>query len=355
MYWRHVVASTMPEREEFEPEEVNSGAYLDRHGGLMFGEGFSFSGFERDKLWIREGDRYLDASDVSGADDENDGRALVVADFDDDGDPDTFVYDTQRARQRLFRNDVGAENGRFVKVRLRATRGHPEAAGAVVRARFGDRELAKVLAFGSGFLSQNAPELVFGLGAAEHAELEVRWPGRAAESFGRVRSGATYLLTEGTGSPEPRPLRPATFADPPPQGLRVGVGDAIPTLAAVDAGGAPRLVAPPTDGRERLVTLWASWCAACIAELPDLEAIAARGQIDVVMLGLDAAEERAAADETLAAAAPSVTRVYLTDAVADVLLDPIRLPLPTTLRIDPDGVIREVIQGRLDAAAVDDR
>lgn len=216
----------MPECEAFVSEEVNSEGYLNRHGALIFEQGFSFSGFERDKLWIKEGGDYFDASVVSGADDDNDGRALVVADFDDDGDPDYFLLNTQRDLHRLFRNDVGAGNGGFVKVRLRATRGHAEAAGAVVRAHFDGRDLAKILSFGSGFLSQNAPELIFGVGAADDAQITVQWPGRARESFGRLKRGGAFLLTEGAGSAESIALRTFEFKDPGLPGLKVKVGDA---------------------------------------------------------------------------------------------------------------------------------
>src|SRR5262245_48807539 len=116
--------------------------------GQIFKEGFSFSGFEKDKVWLNLGDQYLDVADISGADDDGDGRALCVADFDDDGDPDFFVHDIQRERHMLYRNDVDL-GARGVKIQLKATNGPWEAPGAIVRAKTGVRTTAQVLAFGS--------------------------------------------------------------------------------------------------------------------------------------------------------------------------------------------------------------
>ncbi|MFG0317700.1 MAG: CRTAC1 family protein, partial [Planctomycetota bacterium JB042] len=219
VYWRHVVQSTLPPRATFVTEEVNSAAYQDRQMGPVFAGTASFAGYERDKVWLWDGGRYLDVSGVSGADDENDGRALVFADFDDDGDRDLFVHHSQLGRHRLYRNDAPDGTGhRSIKVRLRATEGPAEAMGAIVRATIGGRTTAQVLAYGSGFLSQNAPELVFGAGGASTAsEVTVRWPGRAVESFGPLEAGRTHLLEEGRGQPTELPRQPIDLGEPPPR------------------------------------------------------------------------------------------------------------------------------------------
>lgn len=344
-----MVASTLaPKQGEFVPEEVNSEAYQQRHMGMVFEEGFSFSGFERDKVWLRTEKGYLDVSAVSGANDENDGRALVVADFDDDGDPDFFVHNTQRERHHLYRNDVGDSSGNgYVKIRLRATRGPAEAMGAIVRARFGGRTVAQLLAFGSGFVSQNAPELVFGLGDADSAEIEVRWPGRAVESFGSLRAGGSYLLVEGRGEAEEIPRHTFRFRDPPKPGLRVRAGERPPELVVLPAaGGEARPLA--LEGRERplLVNVWATWCKACLSELPLLERLEREGRYDVVLLGADPPSSREAARRLLEKRAPSVEAYFLSDEEASRWFDLERLPLPTTLFLE-DGKVTRIVQGAL--------
>ena len=77
----------------------------------MFGKGFSFSGYERDPLYLNLGNRkVLDISGCSGIDSVTDGRAGVFADFDNDGDLDVFMTTIQGQSHLLFRNNVGQEN-----------------------------------------------------------------------------------------------------------------------------------------------------------------------------------------------------------------------------------------------------
>ncbi|MBM3977551.1 MAG: hypothetical protein FJ299_11250, partial [Planctomycetes bacterium] len=208
------------------PETVNSPGYRGFHSAQMFEQGFSFSGFERNKVWLNAGGRFVDVSDVSGADNPNDSRAAIAADFDDDGDEDLFVHNIQRERHNLYRNDVVDPSGAgFLKLRLRATRGQHEAIGATVRVSCGGRKVSRSLARGDGFLSCAPPELVFGLGGAAQAEVEVAWPGGARESFGAVAAGTRALLVEGAGRPEPFAARPRALPDPPLEGLRVRIGE----------------------------------------------------------------------------------------------------------------------------------
>ena len=336
----------MPERDEFVAEKVNSQAYQDRHGRMMFEQGFSFSGFERDRIWLKDGGRYVDVASVSGADDINDGRALVLADFDDDGDQDLFVHNTQRERHHLYRNDGPDASGHgSVKVRLTATAGHPDAAGAVVTARFDGRRLAKVLAYGSGFLSQNAPELVFGLGDADGAEVAVQWPGRAEESFGRIARDTSVMLTEGAGVATPIDRQPFRFLDPANPGLRVRVGTKLPAIDVVDASGEAVRIEPGSGDGPTLINFWAIWCPSCVAELEALQELHDAGVREVVLIGVDPPDDRDRAEELLDRLKIRLRRTYLTDDSAAVLLDPTSLPLPTSLFVDGDGVIDEVLQG----------
>src|SRR5438477_2041833 len=49
----------------------------------------------------------------------------------------------------------------------------------------------------------------------------------------------------------------------------------------------------PSEGRPRIVHLWASWCVPCLIELPDLLATfreAEKRGVDVVLLSLDTAD-----------------------------------------------------------------
>jgi len=218
--WRQMVASTVD--AEAEPsvrvkQQVNSKQYRQSQFHLMWKEGWSYAGRERDKVWLNTGSGFVDVSDVSGADSPGDGRALLAADFDDDGDVDLFCHEMQRTRHLLFRNDVDRAAGRFVKVQLEAKSRHWSAVNAQVTAAFGATRCAQTLAIGNGYVSCQPYELHFGLGDAASATLEVLWPGGRREGFGTVAAGTRVRLVEGEGVARPLPLLPRPMVRPPPE------------------------------------------------------------------------------------------------------------------------------------------
>ena len=122
----------------------------------MFGQGFSFSGYERDPLYLNlGGKKFTDISGVSGIDSITDGRAGVFADFDNDGDLDVFSTTIQHQSHLLFRNNVGQDNN-YLRIGLEGdAKTGLDAFGAVVRVKTSAGILTKIKSGGSGFISQH--------------------------------------------------------------------------------------------------------------------------------------------------------------------------------------------------------
>ena len=328
---------------------------MSRHSLQMFTEGRSFSGYERDKLFLNNGDgTFADCSDLSACDDPNDGRGVIAADFDDDGDVDLFIHHTQRERHSLQRNELGTGGG-FLKLRLRATTGQYEAIGATVVVHGPHGPVADVMSRGAGFVSCQVPELVFGLGAAEGARVEVLWPGGAREDFGIVAAGTRALLVEGTGKPEGFAARPRPLPDPLPLGLKVEVGDALGVLLMKGDGGEVEVVdlAALANGDELWINFWASFCAPCVAELPLLERIDGTRGRRVVLVSADAPSDVLRARTIAKKRAPTLRRFFIASDCQEVegavklsaIVDLERLPIPTTLVVSAEGVLLRVIRG----------
>ncbi len=256
------------------PSKPNAPSYLSAQSAQLFQEGMSFSGKERDKLWINLGaEGFADLSDMSGSDSPNDGRAVLASDFDDDGDVDLFVHHIQRKRHALWRNNAqppGGSSVRLLKLRLRASLSQYEAIGAIVVVRGARGTTAQVLARGEGYASCQAPEPIFGHGSAESAEVEVIWPGARKESFGTLAANSRAQLVEGSGKPQPFEARPRPLPDPLPAGVQLLLGESAPKLQLLDAAGQPLAfdVEELARGKPLYLNFWASWCAPCVTEIP---------------------------------------------------------------------------------------
>lgn len=370
-----VASSLDPEAniEAVTTQSVGNTRHLNRHNTQMFVEGRSFSGNERDKLWFNRGDgTFLDVSPFSGADSKNDGRAIIAADFDDDGDIDLFVHELQRERHALYRNELGTSQGQFLKVRLRATQSQYEAIGAVVTLRFGPTEkseaesrfpasaqVSQIMSRGTGIGSCQPPELVFGMSDAPSAHLSVRWPDGSVEAFGAVAPGQRLWLVQGTGQPEPFAANPRPLPDPTPAGLKLALGDRVPTFAVQNAAGETSEfdVAKVAPGQRVYLNLWASYCGPCVQELPDLQKLDEQGEATVVGLSVDAAEGQARAAKLFATRGARFASYYLPaqeeGTSIDSWADMERLPIPTTLVIGADGTLERVIRGPIPKALIE--
>lgn len=338
-------------------QEEAQGALRRDQGQLIFQQGFSFSGYERDPVYLNLcQEEYLDISGVSGLDSISDGRAAVFADFDNDGDLDVFLTTIQGQTHLLFRNNIGQAN-RYLRILLE---GGPEtgrdAYGAVVRVKSSAGILTKIKSGGAGFLSQHDPRLLFGLGQDEKADwVEVTWPNGRTEQFAAEgRAGQTLLLSQGEGRAQtlaleqtqlPDPLTPAeAFA----HNLNIEVGERMPDLALeAPQGGTTSLYAQLRPGRRALLNVWATWCAPCAREMPELERLrprlAAEG-IDLIGLNVDTDRE-AKLEEFLATTGvqypnykggvAAIERLYRTD----------ELSVPMSVLVNEKGVVLEVIPG----------
>lgn len=342
--------------------QASRGALRSDQSQLVFEQGFSFSGYERDPLYLNLGNqKFLDISGVSGLDSISDGRAAVFADFDNDGDLDVFLTTIQGHSHLLFRNNVG-QSKHYLRILLE---GKPEfgrdAYGAIVRVKTAAGVLTKIKSGGSGFVSQHDPRLLFGLGDDEKADwVEVTWPDGSVERFeADARAGASLLLRQAEGKARlvalgkanlPDPLSPAeAFA----RQLKIAVGERIPDVSLRTlAGSLTSLHARLQPDRRTLLNVWATWCAPCAREMPELESLrprlAAQG-IDLIGLNVDTDAE--ADVRGFLAKTRAGYPVYLGgESAIQELYRGDELSVPLSVLIDEQGIVREIIPGWSDEA-----
>jgi hypothetical protein len=143
--------------------------------------------------------RFAERADELGLTDEEQGRGVVCADFDDDGDTDILLL--HMSGPTLWRNDTTGNN--HLRVRVRGLAPNTEAVGTRIYARVGAAEQMREIEVGSNFISQNPTNVVvFGLGAAGTVdELRFQWPDGAVTSHFAVAGNQIF---EGR-QPQPSP------------------------------------------------------------------------------------------------------------------------------------------------------
>lgn len=324
---------------------------------LMFGEGFSFSGYERDPLYINLGGKnFQDISGVSGIDSISDGRAGVFADFDNDGDLDVFATTIQNQTHLLFRNNVG-QNNNFLRITLEGDKATGlNAFGAVVRIKTSAGTLTKIKSGGSGFISQHDPRLIFGLGKDAKAQsVEVTWSDGKVEQFtGEALAGSTLFLKKGNGKSAIVNVAKTNLPDPLTKtevfakGLKIQVGKPLPDFVVKKVSGTMSSMREELKpGRKTLINIWATWCIPCATEMPELEkmrpTLAARG-IDLIGLNVNAEQDanvkgylanKKITYPNVIGGVAAIEQIYATD----------ELTVPLTILVDEKGIVIELIPG----------
>ncbi len=126
-------------------------------------------------------------------------RAGVIVDLDADGDLDLVTNEFNAPPQLLLSDLAKRHEVHSLQLRLRGTQSNRQGLGAQVTVVLADgRRILKLMDGKSGYLSQSALPLYFGLGTAREASsIEIRWPsGRRQRVAGPVRAGQVLEIVE---------------------------------------------------------------------------------------------------------------------------------------------------------------
>jgi len=174
------------------------------------GEGASFSGNERDSIFLNKGGKdFVNISGITGLDDPGDGRSFAILDYDRDGWPDVVVTSVNAPAIQLYRNRMGSDSFSEVsKNKMLAIRfvggnhrsmpskkwSNRDGIGARVTINFDDTKIVRELHAGEGLAAQNSSTLVVGIGERSYANsMTVRWPSGKTQTIGKISEN--MLLT----------------------------------------------------------------------------------------------------------------------------------------------------------------
>ncbi len=123
------------------------------------------------------------------------GRGAAFADYDNDGDADIAINNLGSPAV-LLRNDGGNRN-HLLLLRLVGKASNRDGIGARVKVTAGGVTRVAEKRSSGGYLSQNDPRLLFGLGASAKADrVEIAWPSGRTQVLENVPAGKTVTVEE---------------------------------------------------------------------------------------------------------------------------------------------------------------
>ena len=153
--------------------------------------------WERDssRAFVANGSGAFDEESNSlGLIDQDQGRGVVCADFDNDGDVDIFLWiNNDTIGGRLFRNDTSTNN--FLRVKLNGLPPNTAATGARIKVTVGAITQMREISLNSNFVSQNPTDQVIGLGTSAQADsVIIEWPDGQLSDLGAIQANESLVI-----------------------------------------------------------------------------------------------------------------------------------------------------------------
>ena len=141
----------------------------------------TWSGYQKKKLFRNLGDQsFKEVSAQAGVDNDQDGRGIGMADFDQDGRLD--LYQTNANQPALFYRNVTDGTGNWLALKLVGTKSNRDAIGARVTVKAGGQTWIREVNGGNGYAGQSSTLVHVGLGSAGKVDaVEIRWPSGKVE------------------------------------------------------------------------------------------------------------------------------------------------------------------------------
>jgi tetratricopeptide (TPR) repeat protein/peroxiredoxin len=343
-------------------------------------QGRSFSGRERNCCFLNIGlERFANVSATTELDYPDDGRGLVVTDWDWDGKPDFWMTNRNGPRVRFLRNEYATENG-FLRLQCVGKTVNRDAIGARVEVKLRGVDQARIntVRAGSGYLSQSTKWLHFGLGASDEVErIDVQWPGGSRESFSGAQRNGHFSLVEGTGVA--LPIAPPKLAKWKPSSTTERESGAAARVVLLEPAPFPRHlhyydlqgqetpVVAHDHNRPLLINFWATWCPNCLKELTEWRESSPQfdaAGLQVLALSTDARTNLESDGRTIGAFAKRMKLPFsigLTDPQVVETLNAFQrgffgrqsdLPLPSSVLVDRHGRVAVIYKGPASAQQV---
>lgn len=123
------------------------------------------------------------------------GRGVGAADYDADGDLDLLIVNSGE-KPRLLRND-GGNRQNWIHIRTIGVESNRDGIGTRITVITGDTQQIREVAAGGSYLSQNSPEVEFGLGSYNKIDkIVIQWTNGKIQTLSNITVNQKLIVTE---------------------------------------------------------------------------------------------------------------------------------------------------------------
>ncbi|MBD5778070.1 VCBS repeat-containing protein [Pelagicoccus sp. NFK12] len=141
--------------------------------------------------------RFNDITPASGVADQGYGKAVVVLDYDNDGDEDVIVTQTF-GKPIVYRSNASENGKKWIRFRLQGDQSNRDGIGAVVRVTDGAKTQTALFNPSNAYMGQREGVLHLGLGDAGETvdSIQVIWPSGIRQDIENLNTNEVHLLVE---------------------------------------------------------------------------------------------------------------------------------------------------------------
>jgi hypothetical protein len=157
---------------------------------------------QQNQLFRNKGDgTFAEVSDESGPGMrvKRVSHGAVFGDYDNDGDVDVFVSDSDTPHCTLLRND-GGNNNHYLRITTKGSKSNLQGIGAKIRAVAGDLVQTREIRSSYGYMGSSDVRLTLGLGHHTTVDtLQVFWPSGELQTLLHLDANQSITIEEETG------------------------------------------------------------------------------------------------------------------------------------------------------------